>query len=79
MRILELLEKYDYPILSLTKNAKVLRDIDFFKRYTRKLSSRLHYARAFMFQVRSSKANSNKTSFSRILGFGSYTFMVILL
>ena len=32
-KVLELLEKYDYPILALTKNANVLRDVDFFKRY----------------------------------------------
>jgi len=31
--ILELLRKYDYPILVLTKNPNVLRDLDFFKEY----------------------------------------------
>lgn len=32
-KILELLRKYDYPILVLTKNEKVLRDIAFFQQY----------------------------------------------
>jgi len=35
-RMLELMQKYEFPILLLTKNASVIRDLDFFKEYREK-------------------------------------------
>ncbi|UCB60763.1 MAG: hypothetical protein JSW72_01495 [Candidatus Bathyarchaeota archaeon] len=35
--MLELMKKYDFPILLLTKNVSVIRDLDFFKEYREKM------------------------------------------
>lgn len=36
-QMLELMRKYEFPILLLTKNASVIRDLDFFKKYKEKM------------------------------------------